>query len=402
MEKRIAGLGFLLIMILAAGLVIYQKDVDSHRVEPFHLLEDMGRAGTLDGYENPEDLVKYMLCQIHNEDLDLALRGCAIENLAEYFVLESYLELTDKFRGLEDLPPSETESEAYIAISNARLAGYYADLVEDCIDLFGPAHEVELMSVEEYVPENPDGMYYQLRQKVCEALGCRSVSEMKLLLDIDGEIKEMYWTLVRYRSKWNVLAFSELEKAGEADIITRAVSMDNIDTEDTINYETDVILPLNYTLANQNREETPEDLLESLISYLRREDVWSAMSYFYLYDMDQTKCINKELLNNQEELAQQMQMFYYQLFIPNRNSFEWYQREAADRGTELSKALKTEQVVSLSINWIQQVSEPIDGHVQYQMAYSYSDRSYVLNLILVNVNGWMIESMEWQEDTWLN
>lgn len=402
MEKRIAGLGFLLIMILAAGLVIYQKDVDSHRVEPFHLLEDMGRAGTLDGYENPEDLVKYMLCQIHNEDLDLALRGCAIENLAEYFVLESYLELTDKFRGLEDLPPSETESEAYIAISNARLAGYYADLVEDCIDLFGPAHEVELMSVEEYVPENPDGMYYQLRQKVCEALGCRSVSEMRLLLDIDGEIKEMYWTLVRYRSKWNVLAFSELEKAGEADIITRAVSMDNIDTEDTINYETDVILPLNYTLANQNREETPEDLLESLISYLRREDVWSAMSYFYLYDMDQTKCINKELLNNQEELAQQMQMFYYQLFIPNRNSFEWYQREAADRGTELSKALKTEQVVSLSINWIQQVSEPIDGHVQYQMAYSYSDRSYVLNLILVNVNGWMIESMEWQEDTWLN
>lgn len=402
MEKRIAGLGFLLIMILAAGLVIYQKDVDSHRVEPFHLLEDMGRAGTLDGYENPEDLVKYMLCQIHNEDLDLALRGCAIENLAEYFVLESYLELTDKFRGLEDLPPSETESEAYIAISNARLAGYYADLVEDCIDLFGPAHEVELMSVEEYVPENPDGMYYQLRQKVCEALGCRSVSEMKLLLDIDGEIKEMYWTLVRYRSKWNVLAFSELEKAGEADIITRAVSMDNIDTEDTINYETDVILPLNYTLANQNREETPEDLLESLISYLRREDVWSAMSYFYLYDMDQTKCINKELLNNQEELAQQMQMFYYQLFIPNRNSFEWYQREAADRGTELSKALKTEQVVSLSINWIQQVSEPIDGHVQYQMAYSYSDRSYVLNLILVNINGWMIESMEWQEDTWLN
>ena len=402
MGKRLMCIGCLLVVILTAGLVIYQKAVDSHRVDPFHLTEDMDRAETSEGYENPEDLVKYMICQIQNADLDLALRGCAIENLAEYFVLESYLELTDEFKGLEDLPPSETESEAYIGISTARLAGYYADMVEKCMELFGSGHEVQLVSVEEYVPENPDGMYYQLRQKVCEALGCRTVSEMRVLLNIDGDAKEMYWTLVRYRSKWNVLAFNELEKADQKSVEIRSVSAAESDGKDIINYNTDDVLPLNYKLVNQNKEDTPEDLLENLISYLRREDVWSAMSYFHLYDTGQNRYIDQELLKSQEELAGQMQIFYYQLFIPNREKFEWYQRETADRGDDLAEDLKAEQIVSLTVDWIREISQDADGHAQYQMSYSYSGRSYVLNLELVNVNGWMIESMEWEQEIWLN
>lgn len=402
MGKRLMCIGCLLVVILTAGLVIYQKAVDSHRVDPFHLTEDMDRAETSEGYENPEDLVKYMICQIQNADLDLALRGCAIENLAEYFVLESYLELTDEFKGLEDLPPSETESEAYIGISTARLAGYYADMVEKCMELFGSGHEVQLVSVEEYVPENPDGMYYQLRQKVCEALGCRTVSEMRVLLNIDGDAKEMYWTLVRYRSRWNVLAFNELEKADQKSVEIRSVSAAESDGKDIINYNTDDVLPLNYKLVNQNKEDTPEDLLENLISYLRREDVWSAMSYFHLYDTDQDMHIDQELLKSQEELAGQMQIFYYQLFIPDREKFEWYQRETADRGDDLAEDLKAEQIVSLTVDWIREISQDADGHAQYQMSYSYSGRSYVLNLVLVNVNGWMIESMEWEQEIWLN
>lgn len=402
MGKRLMCIGCLLVVILTAGLAIYQKAVDSHRVDPFHLTEDMDRAETSEGYENPEDLVKYMICQIQNADLDLALRGCAIENLAEYFVLESYLELTDEFKGLEDLPPSETESEAYIGISTARLAGHYADMMEKCMELFGSGHEVQLVSVEEYVPENPDGMYYQLRQKVCEALGCRTVSEMRVLLNIDGDAKEMYWTLVRYRSRWNVLAFNELEKADQKSVEIRSVSAAESDGKDIINYNTDDVLPLNYKLVNQNKEDTPEDLLENLISYLRREDVWSAMSYFHLYDTGQDMHIDQELLKSQEELAGQMQILYYQLFIPNREKFEWYQRETADRGDDLAEDLKAEQIVSLTVDWIREISQDADGHAQYQMSYSYSGRSYVLNLELVNVNGWMIESMEWEQEIWLN
>ena len=194
MDKRITVIGCLLIVFLAGGLFAYQKYMDGRQVEPFYMTENMDRMETLEGYEEPELLVCYMICQIQRGDLDLALRGCAIENLAEYFVLESYLELTDEFRGIENLPPSETESEAYMGISSARLAGDYAEMLEQCRQLFGSEHEVQLLSVSEYIPENPDGMYYQTRQKLCEALGCRSVSEMQILLRIDGEDKEMYWT----------------------------------------------------------------------------------------------------------------------------------------------------------------------------------------------------------------
>lgn len=402
MERKIMFIGCLLIAALTGGLVIHQKNVDSQRVEPYHVMEDMARAETIDGYEEQTDLVKYMICQVQNADLDLALRGCAVENLAEYFVLESYLELTDEFKGLEDLPPSETESEAYIGISNARLAGHYTDMIGTCMELFGPGHTVELLYVEEYVPENPDGMYYQLRQKVCEALGCRSISEMRIILRVDGEMRELYWTLVRYRSKWNVLAFHELEEEDGIDVAFRPASLGISDVGEAIDFGTADILPLNYHLANQNKEETPESLLENLIAYLRREDVWSAMSYFYMYDVDQNLYITPDLLKRQEELARQMQLFYYQLFIQNRNSFEWYQRETSSRGDDLAKALRSEQVVSLSISWIQQTSEIVDGHVQYQMAYWYNGHAYTLNLVLTDVDGWMIESMDWLEEKWLS
>lgn len=398
MDKRITVIGCLLIVFLAGGLFAYQKYMDGRQVEPFYMTENMDRMETLEGYEEPELLVCYMICQIQRGDLDLALRGCAIENLAEYFVLESYLELTDEFRGIENLPPSETESEAYMGISSARLAGDYAEMLEQCRQLFGSEHEVQLLSVSEYIPENPDGMYYQTRQKLCEALGCRSVSEMQILLRIDGEDKEMYWTLVRYRSRWNVLAFNELDSAGQKEIVIRSADISSVEN---LSFDTEDVLPLNYSLVNQNKEDTPEALLENFFLYLQREDIWSAMSYFYLYDTEGNIDADQDLLARQGELAQQIQMFYYQLFIPNRNIYEWYQREPAERGGDLVEALMCDQVVSLNLDYMQQISETADDKADYRAVYSYNGYTYVLNFTLVNQNGWMIESMDWQEETWL-
>ena len=398
MEKRITVIGCLLIVFLAGGLFAYQKYMDGQQVEPLYITENMSRMETLEGYEEPESLVRYMICQIQRGDLDLALRGCAVENLAEYFVLESYLELTDEFRGIKDLPPSETESEAYIGISNARLAGYYAELLEQCQQLFGSEHEVQLLSAGEYVPENPDGMYYQTRQKVCDALGCRSICEMQILLRIDGEDKEMYWTLVRYRSRWNVLAFNELERADQKDIEIRSV---DVSSGENLLFDTEDVLPLNYSLVNQNKEDTPEELLENFFLYLQKEDIWSAMSYFYLYDTDGNIVADQDLILRQRELAQQIQLFYYQLFIPNRNIYEWYQREPAERGGDLVEALMCDQVVSLNLNSIQQTSEIMNGQADYQVTYTYDGYTCILNFTLINQDGWMIESMNWQEETWL-
>ena len=315
-------------------------------------------------------------------------------------MLESYIEMTDEIRGIEDLPPSETESTAYIGISGARLTEYYAELLGSCMELFGPGHEVQLLLAEEYVPDNPDGMYYQFRRALCSALGCTSVSEMRIQLLIDGEAREMYWSLARYPGSWKILAFHELESEDQSGISIRSVEA--AETGEPLEYETDDVLPLNYHLANQNREETPEELLESFIGYLQREDVWSALSYCWLYDDAESEVsADQETLMRQGELAKQLQLFYYQLFIRDRNSYEWYLRDPAARGGDLVSTLMSDQVVSLTLVGIQQTSEVADGRVQYQIIYTYSGRTYVMNFNLVDRNGWMIESMGWQEDTWL-
>lgn len=401
MDKRLMLAGCALIIFLAGGLVLYQRNADSQKVEPFYTMAAMERAGTITGYsDSEEDLVRYMVCQIQRGDLDLALRGCAIDGLSEYFVLESYIEMTDEIRGIEDLPPSETESTAYIGISGARLTEYYAELLGSCMELFGPGHEVQLLLAEEYVPDNPDGMYYQFRRALCSALGCTSVSEMRIQLLIDGEAREMYWSLARYPGSWKILAFHELESEDQSGISIRSVEA--AETGEPLEYETDDVLPLNYHLANQNREETPEELLESFIGYLQREDVWSALSYCWLYDDAESEVsADQETLMRQGELAKQLQLFYYQLFIRDRNSYEWYLRDPAARGGDLVSTLMSDQVVSLTLVGIQQTSEVADGRVQYQIIYTYSGRTYVMNFNLVDRNGWMIESMGWQEDTWL-
>ena len=57
----------------------------------------MKRRSTIDGFESPEETVEYVLYQIHRGDLDLALRGCAIQEIAENFSLQKYLEIMERF-----------------------------------------------------------------------------------------------------------------------------------------------------------------------------------------------------------------------------------------------------------------------------------------------------------------
>ena len=65
---------------------------------------DEAQSCTIEGYEEPEAAVGYLLYQIQQQDLDAALRICAIGDVAEYFNMASYLKDTKKFKGVEILP----------------------------------------------------------------------------------------------------------------------------------------------------------------------------------------------------------------------------------------------------------------------------------------------------------
>ena len=394
MDKKLAVLGSVMILLLMGGLYKYQKNQDEDEVvAQTETVEQQEMPETISGYEDEAELIQYMLCQLQNGNLDLALRGCAIQGVAENFNLETYIEYTETYEPLEVLPPSNWESTAYSAISEMRLEGLYTEWLQTTMEELGSAHTVKLYGVEEDVPENPDGKYYENQRTITEILGARSVKEMLIYAEIDGQAKELRWTLTRHGKSWRVLLFTSLDGYGMKVMDIRNTRKD-LQELDEISFSTQDILPANYGILNANGEETPELTARKFFRYLMRQDVWSAASYIKVYDGEPHTTV--DLMKQQADIGNQMQAFYYRLFFNDQNKYEWYFRDLAARAGDIAEDIRSDKVITMNVNSVQRVSEESDGTVQIQVGYSYGWGGYSCLMTLVNENGWRITNIEWQ------
>ena len=395
-KKGTLIIGILLILALLAGLYQYQAVQDQEDVIACVETEEQKREGTTGGFKDETELVRYLFYQVQQDDLDLALRACAIDNLADNFLLRSYIEFTGHYEGADTLPPSDDESSAYMEISNAKLAAYFAGQLQQCREVFGPDHQVKLLHVEEEVPDNPDGKYYTDRQSICEILGSAKVREMQITFEADGQTKRMVWTLARYRKDWQVVSFNSIADGEKRPMKVLAAKADP-DWEPLDLSEVPEIPDVNYTVAAQNAEETPEELLDRFLLYLQREDVWSAMSYFTMYDGTQTPHTTAELLERQGQVAEQLQQFYYKFFFADQNKYAWYFRELDTRAKDIVTDLRSNQIMTLSTWGIWLWGDPAENQVDYQAIYAYKSVGYHMHFHLVYNNGWHIESINWMD-----
>ena len=396
MDKKLMAVGSLLIVLLVGGLFLYQYERDESEVEPqTETVEQAERAETISGYEEPEGLVTYMLSRLQQEDLDLALRGCAIPKLAENFNLEEYITYTETYDPLAVLPPTNWDSTAYIAISKMRMAGYYTQWLQKCIEQLGSVHEVKLLDIVEDIPENPDGMYYERRNSICDILGSRSIREMLIHVEVDGQVKELRWTLVRYGKYWSVLLFTSLDGYGSdiPDIRDCGEGAGDWKVQELVCEE---ILPVNYGILNANGEKTPEDTISRFFKYLMRQDVWSAASYVKVYEQGEKLHTTADLINRETSLAEQIQAFYYRLFFQDQNKYEWYFRALDTRGGDIVEDLRSDKIITMSLGDAYPISEVSEERVDYQVTYYYGWFPYGCIMHMINENGWRIESIEWQ------
>ena len=396
MDKKLIAVGSLLIVLMVGGLFLYQYERDESEVVPqTETVEQTERAETIPGYEEAEGLVTYMLCRLQQEDLDLALRGCAIPKLAENFNLESYITYTETYDPLGMLPPANWDSTAYIAISEMRMAGYYTQWLQKCMEQLGASHEVKLLDIVEDVPENPDGMYYERRNSICDILGSRSIREMLIHVKVDGQVKELRWTLVRYGKYWSVLLFTSLDGYG-LDVPDIRDCEENVSDVEVQELTCEEILPVNYGILNANGEKTPEDTISRFFKYLMRQDVWSAASYIKVYEPGEELHTTAELINRETSLAEQLQAFYYRLFFQDQNKYEWYFRALDTRAENVVEDLRSDKIITMSLYDLSFQVELETGECIYRVIYFYGNESYVCTFILINENGWRIESIEWQ------
>ena len=376
------------------GLYKYQKNQDADEVvAQTETVEQQETLETISGYEDEAGLIQYMLCQLQNGNLDLALRGCAIQGVADNFNLETYIEYTETYDPLAVLPPSNWESTAYSAISEMRLEGLYAEWLQTAMGELGSAHTVKLYGVEEDVPENPDGKYYENRRTITDILGARSVEEMLIYAEIDGQAKELRWTLTRHGKSWRVLLFTLLDEYGTKTMDIRS-TRENLQDMDEISFETQDVLPVDYGILNANGEEAPELTVRKFFRYLMRQDVWSAASYIKVYDGEPHT--TEELMRRQAEIGEQLQAFYYRMFFNDQEKYDWYFRDLAARAGDISEDIRSDKIITMNLNSMQRVSEESDTSVQIQVGYSYGWKGYSCLMTLVNENGWRITNIEWQ------
>lgn len=390
MGKAVTWAGVGAILGLMAILFLYQKDVDKDMEVPEPEVQAELADGTLDGYDEEADLVAYMLYQLQDQNLDYGLRGCAVGQLAEYFTMTYYIQYTELYPNLELLPPSEYSSSAYEAIAVSRMSDYYARLLWDGFERFGDYGKLELLNVEEDIPENADGKYYEHMREVEEILGARSVHEVLITVRTDNGFLDMKWTLARYRGGWKVLLFTPL-----SDYKTMGWNMARTESVESgpveVSAKESDVLPVNYCFLGANSEEDPEELVRKFLLYLQKEDVWSAMAYYKLYD--QKPSADMAYFERQNQAAVEIQNLFYRMFMPDGEMKEWYLRDMDDRAAQLVAELSTAQIVYANFANFE-IMESSQEKMKCRIMYGYDNQYEWINFNLIYDNGWKIESIE--------
>lgn len=356
---------------------------------------EMQREETVDGFESPEEVVEYVLYWIHQDDLDLALRGCAIEEIAQNFLLQNYCEVMNSFLYTDMLAPADYESKAYMDINQARMTAVYSNMVEQCIGILGSGTDLEVLSIFSDIPENADGYYYQDIRDICSIVGARDACDVTVQMLVDSVPRQMTVTAARYRSHWKVIQFSEYANYSSTE--PQITEYTEITSEGTlpIAWEEmeEQILPCNYQIAGSEKEEDPEYLLRKWFVYLQRGDIWKALSYVDLYNEDEVWYPDSIFFSRQSKAAADLQKVYYDLLLSDGDQMSWIYQNVKDEAVNLVSLLDTSNMIYTTLTGVQLLEEGED-HARYQINYTYDWKGFSKIVNLVYEGGWKIEGIE--------
>lgn len=391
MKKAVS---YLAIVIFAVLLLSYSKYGSLQAVKS-PLEEEL--FYTTEGFEEPEEAVTYFLYQVQQNNMDGALRVCAISDLAEYFSLTNFIEYTGQFSGISMLPPAEMENKAYIEISRMRLAYKYGLLFQKEYNALAHGQQMKILDVRKIEPENPDGMYYENRKAISQIMGAREVAEVCAYVQTDEQIQELHFSLARYKKYWKMILCNDLEKwhdpkpaillvEEKSDFDAAGVALDGMD---------EIILPPNYYILTPQKADTKEILASDFFLYLQRGDTLSAISFFY--HPGETDAVSVlETLRLQKEAAIRLQKMYYGMLLYDQQTVEWAERHYSDEPDAIPKLLDTKNMIFSSYSGVDNLIE--DGNYSaIKINYGYADQWYSVILNLINRDGWYIDSFSSQE-----
>ena len=358
MKRIIDHTGIIILLILIGGILIYENKIALKEAE--HPYREREEESTVDGYEEPEETLFYLLCQIQNENLDGALRCCAVSDLAEYFDMGAYLSCVEEFPGIDLIPPSDERGGAYWQVSVSKLAYDYAVQLDMCMEELVRGHTFKVYGI----------------------------------VSLDGASVELRFSLARYKRYWKVLSFSSLAyyEADKPDIRICSKEFDEINIMDLERMSEDV-LPPNYNLIYSRGEEDAEELVSNFFLYLQRGDAVSAMTYLDLRLSEGDIPVTLKALERQKKAAEWVQDFYYRVLLYDKNDVAWASRHFQDEPGYLPEKLYVRNMVFVDFDTIE-LTEETENSCSYTVVYRYDGQRFTNVLTLEYTDQWRITNIE--------
>ena len=405
-DKFLLVLGGFLITITLAVPIGYQLWIGIYEGNPYKETEEMKRRATVDGYDTPEEVVEYVLYQIHEGDLDLALRGCAIQEVAEHFSLQKYGEVLEVFPHMQTLAPSDNENRAYIEINQARMTAVYSDMLEQCMNIFGDGYDLEVLRIWSDIPEDADGFYYQDIRNVGAVSGARDACNVVVDMRVDGIQRQMVLTTAKYRKYWKILQFSEYknfqyiepqisEYAEETDAQPLPLEWEKMSGQ---------VLPCNYRIAGSRSEKDIEALAQKVFIYLQRGEIWKVMEYYDIYDPETEFYPNSVFFDRQKRAAEELQEFYYRTLLYDKGKMSWIKQNVKSEAVNLTALLDASAMIYADLSSVE-VIKVGEREARCKILYRYEQKWFDSMIYLVYKDGWKITGFTktgWKEtgDDW--
>lgn len=409
-------LGIVAVFILVGIIFLYKLEVRREYVDPGIVTEDMARESTVDGFEKPEESVRYMISALQKEDLDMGLRGFPIDEKILGIDVGEELNALGEFSTNITYMPSQWKE--FVPVSSSEITKDYTEIFQSLEEQFA-GRDVTVEAVRALMPQKQmEAQYHRNSQQICEIWGADSRIEALAKLTIDGEDYALPVTLFRYDDFWKIDSFeASLLEEKEDGIFScdeqtygkltdekeekklkefledkdKKTTQSKTKEEEKEVLPEDALLPANYVLYNTVFSQTPEKAIENFILSMQKNDLSSMMIYTDLYgEEDPLNQDLAEILIRQGEVAEQIQTFYYYLM---GNDFASTENVSLDElgmtGEEISKSLELSEIVYLDLNNVLKIKDD-----EYAAFYYFNGKHYMSGFTMKEYGqGWKIEEL---------
>lgn len=401
------GLGavFLLTLIIMG----YKYQIARQYAEPTVVTKELSRESTIEGFEEPDGIVRYVFSALKKNDLDMGLRAFPIDEKMLNMDTGKILDSLGTFSTNNTYMSSQWKT--YAPLSSVELT---QDYTEEFLDI-QKALEGKAFTVKDVLAVFPEQQltseYKKSMRENCEKWGADAGAEVFAEIEAEGKNYIVGITLLKYCNFWKIDSFSSslLEETGYHGIIEvtekEAKKLQNkqlekrlwkdLESQDkknssekkAINPEDEMLVP-NYFVLNSSYGKNPEDVIGKFVLSIQKHDITTLMTYFEIYDELPENI--EDVLIQQGLVGREVQSFYYYLLGNEFASLKEIKLENLGMtGSEIVKKSNPEEVFYLDLVGTCKINDN-----QYIGIYYFNGTHYISGFTLLeSKQGWKIQSL---------